>query len=80
MAWYSSHLHTAEGANDPYAYCYLFAYAVEMPGQRENANAAERSEHPHPGGDGGEGKRPGAAARRVSDTLKNLDGEGGSAG
>jgi alpha-mannosidase len=29
IAWYASHHHTADGANEPYAYSYLFAY--EMP-------------------------------------------------
>jgi alpha-mannosidase len=31
VAWYASHLHTAQGANGPYAYCYLFAYSLDVP-------------------------------------------------
>jgi alpha-mannosidase len=31
VAWFASHRHTAEGANEPYAYSYLFAYAVDVP-------------------------------------------------
>ena len=31
VAWYASHHHTAQGSNEPYAYCYLFAYSLDMP-------------------------------------------------
>jgi alpha-mannosidase len=31
VAWYCSHHHTAEGLNQPYAYSYLFAYAIDAP-------------------------------------------------
>jgi alpha-mannosidase len=31
VAWFASHRHTAEGANEPYAYSYLFAYAIDVP-------------------------------------------------
>ncbi|WP_419806926.1 glycoside hydrolase family 38 C-terminal domain-containing protein [Terriglobus sp.] len=31
VAWYASHHHTASGLNQPYAYSYLFAYALEIP-------------------------------------------------
>jgi alpha-mannosidase len=31
VAWFASHHHTAQGANEPYAYCYLFAYSVDIP-------------------------------------------------
>ncbi len=31
VAWYSSHHHTAAGLNQPYAYSYLFAYALNLP-------------------------------------------------
>ncbi len=31
LAWYASHHHTPEGLNEPYAYSYLFAYAIDMP-------------------------------------------------
>jgi alpha-mannosidase len=31
LAWYASHRHTAEGANEPYSYSYLFAYAIDLP-------------------------------------------------
>ncbi len=31
VAWFSSHRHTAEGANEPYAYSYLFAYPIDLP-------------------------------------------------
>jgi alpha-mannosidase len=31
VAWYASHHHTAQGGNEVYAYCYLFAYAVDLP-------------------------------------------------
>jgi alpha-mannosidase len=31
VAWFASHRHTPEGANEPYAYSYLFAYAFEVP-------------------------------------------------
>jgi alpha-mannosidase len=31
VAWFASHRHTAEGANEPYAYSYLFAYPIDVP-------------------------------------------------
>jgi len=31
VAWFASHRHTAEGANEPYAYAYLFAYSIDVP-------------------------------------------------
>jgi len=31
LAWFASHRHTADGANEYYAYSYLFAYAVDLP-------------------------------------------------
>ncbi len=32
VAWFASHRHTSDGANEPYAYSYLFAYSLEVPG------------------------------------------------
>jgi alpha-mannosidase len=31
VAWYSSHRHSAEGANEAYEYSYLFGYALDLP-------------------------------------------------
>ena len=31
VAWFASHRHTAEGANEPYSYSYLFAYSINLP-------------------------------------------------
>jgi len=31
VAWFASHHHTAEGANEFYSYSYLFAYAIDLP-------------------------------------------------
>jgi alpha-mannosidase len=31
VAWFASHRHTPEGANEAYAYAYLFAYAIDLP-------------------------------------------------
>ena len=31
VAWFASHRHTADGANEPYAYSYLFAYFFDVP-------------------------------------------------
>ena len=31
VAWFASHHHTADGANAPYAYSYLFAYPIDVP-------------------------------------------------
>ena len=31
VAWYASHRHTAQGGNEVYAYCYLFAYSLDIP-------------------------------------------------
>jgi alpha-mannosidase len=31
LAWFASHRHTAEGANEAYIYSYLFAYSIDLP-------------------------------------------------
>ena len=31
VAWFASHRHSSDGANEPYAYSYLFAYAIDIP-------------------------------------------------
>jgi alpha-mannosidase len=31
VAWYASHHYTAQGGNEVYAYCYLFAYSLDIP-------------------------------------------------
>jgi alpha-mannosidase len=31
VAWFASHRHTADGANEAYAYSYLFAYELDLP-------------------------------------------------
>jgi alpha-mannosidase len=31
VAWFASHRHAQDGTNDPYAYSYLFAYAIDVP-------------------------------------------------
>lgn len=31
VAWFASHHHTADGVNEPYAYSYLCAYALDLP-------------------------------------------------
>lgn len=31
VAWFASHRHAADGANEPYAYSYLFAYTLDVP-------------------------------------------------
>jgi len=31
LAWFASHRHTADGANEYYAYSYLFAYTIDLP-------------------------------------------------
>lgn len=31
VGWFCSHRHTADGQNEPYQYCYLFAYALDLP-------------------------------------------------
>jgi alpha-mannosidase len=31
VAWFTSHLHSAQGANEPYSYCYLYAYSLDLP-------------------------------------------------
>ena len=31
IAWFASHRHTSDGANEYYAYSYLFAYAIDVP-------------------------------------------------
>ena len=31
VAWYASHHHTAQGANEVYAYCYLYGYTLDLP-------------------------------------------------
>lgn len=31
IAWFASHRHTKDGANEPYSYSYLFAYTIDTP-------------------------------------------------
>jgi len=31
VAWFASHRHGTDGANEPYAYAYLFAYGIDVP-------------------------------------------------
>ncbi len=31
IGWFASHRHDAAGSNEPYAYSYLFAYAIDVP-------------------------------------------------
>jgi alpha-mannosidase len=31
VAWFSSHRHGSDGANEPYAYSYLYAYTIDVP-------------------------------------------------
>jgi alpha-mannosidase len=31
VAWFASHRHASDGTNDPYAYSYLYACAVDIP-------------------------------------------------
>jgi alpha-mannosidase len=31
VAWFASHRHGTDGTNEPYAYSYLFAYAIDLP-------------------------------------------------
>ena len=31
VAWYASHYHNAQGGNEVYNYCYLFAYVLDLP-------------------------------------------------
>jgi len=31
VAWFASHRHLQDGTNDPYAYSYMFAYALDVP-------------------------------------------------
>jgi alpha-mannosidase len=36
VAWFASHRHDAAGANEPYAYAYLFAYVLDVPDDAGN--------------------------------------------
>ena len=36
LAWYCSHYHNQAGENIPYAYSYLFAYELQLPGSTES--------------------------------------------
>jgi alpha-mannosidase len=31
IAWYTSHRHSPDGSNEPYAYAYLFVYPIDLP-------------------------------------------------
>ena len=31
VAWFASHRHATDGSNEPYAFAYLFAYAIDVP-------------------------------------------------
>jgi alpha-mannosidase len=41
VVWFASHRHTAEGANEPYAYCYLYDHAVDVPAEARTLTLPE---------------------------------------
>ena len=41
VAWFASHHHTANGANEPYAYSYLFAYSLDVPANAKTLTLPE---------------------------------------
>ena len=43
IAWFTSHLHSADGTFDPYAYSYLFVYGIDLPA---NAKALTLPDNP----------------------------------
>ena len=71
LAWYASHRHTPAGANEAYAYSYLFAYTIDVPPDAQTLTL--------PNNDNvrilaitGSNERPGVRpAHALYDTLKN---------
>lgn len=43
VAWFASHRHTAEGANEPYVYSYLFAYSISLPADARTLTLPDNS-------------------------------------
>jgi alpha-mannosidase len=43
VAWFASHHHPAAGVNEPYAYSYLFAYALDLPPNAKTLTLPENS-------------------------------------
>lgn len=41
LAWFASHHHNADGVSEPYAYSYLFAYAIDLPGNAKTLTLPE---------------------------------------
>jgi len=41
VAWFASHRHTADGANEPYNFSYLFAYSIELPANAKTLTLPE---------------------------------------
>ncbi len=41
VAWFASHRHTADGANEPYSYSYLFAYEIDIPANAKSLTLPE---------------------------------------
>ncbi|HLJ86016.1 MAG TPA: glycoside hydrolase family 38 C-terminal domain-containing protein, partial [Candidatus Angelobacter sp.] len=41
VAWFTSHRHDSSGANEPYAYSYLFGYAVDVPANAKTLTLPE---------------------------------------
>ena len=41
VAWFASHRHTADGANEIYSYSYLFAYVIDVPANAQTLTLPE---------------------------------------
>ena len=41
VAWFASHRHSAQGANEPYSYCYLYAYSADLPADAKTLTLPE---------------------------------------
>jgi alpha-mannosidase len=43
VAWFASHRHSADGANEPYVYSYLFAYSIALPADARTLSLPDNS-------------------------------------
>lgn len=74
VAWFASHNHTADGANEPYAYSYLFAYPIDIPANAKTLTLPNNDKIRILAISAADETAPLAAAQPLYDTLERNGG------
>jgi len=75
VAWFASHHHTADGANAPYAFSYLFAYALDVPANAKSITLPNDDQIRILAISAADEPAPVVAAQPLYDTLERAGGE-----